>query len=145
MYSPKRRRLPLAGLGLIGAGGVLGVALTMPGAAYGDPGQEASTSSGPQQRSSESAKGSTRKVAGSMTVSITGVDRAAAGGVAGPRSAAVGVARVGARLDRAVAEGRLTREQADTILAAAEAGLLNGDLVNGPGGHHGPGIDRQDR
>ena len=39
------------------------------------------------------------------------------------------------RLDRAVEDGKLTREQADAITAAAEAGVLGG----GPSGHRGPG------
>ncbi|MFI7574059.1 hypothetical protein [Micromonospora sp. NPDC049497] len=37
------------------------------------------------------------------------------------------------RLDQAVEDGKLTREQADAITAAAEAGVLGG----GPGGHRG--------
>ncbi|MER7456422.1 hypothetical protein [Micromonospora sp. NPDC126480] len=41
------------------------------------------------------------------------------------------------RLDRAVEDGRLTREQADAILAAAEAGVLGGP--GGRGGHGGFG------
>ncbi len=42
------------------------------------------------------------------------------------------------RLDAAVTEGKLTREQADAILKAAEAGVLPGG-PHGPGGHGGPG------
>jgi hypothetical protein len=45
------------------------------------------------------------------------------------------------RLDAAVAEGTLTQEQADAILAAAEAGVLGG----GPGGPHGHGPGRPGR
>ncbi|WP_422734874.1 hypothetical protein ACN26Y_15455 [Micromonospora sp. WMMD558] len=41
------------------------------------------------------------------------------------------------RLDRAVEDGKLTREQADAIIAAAEAGVLPGP--GGRGGHGGPG------
>jgi hypothetical protein len=43
---------------------------------------------------------------------------------------------LGARLDAAVEAGQLTREQADAILEAAEAGVLGG---HGFGGHHGRG------
>ena len=42
------------------------------------------------------------------------------------------------RLDAAVAEGKITREQADAILKAAEAGVLPGGL-HGPGDHRRPG------
>lgn len=106
MTESKRRKLPLTGLGLIGAGGVLGVALGMPGAAYAAP-ETVPTSSGRQARP--------------------------------PASTAL----LAERLDRAVGQGALTREEADAILAAAEVGLLNGDLVGGPGGHRGPDLDRQ--
>lgn len=40
------------------------------------------------------------------------------------------------RLDQAVSDGELTREQADAILEAAEGGVFPGA---GPGGHHRPG------
>lgn len=40
------------------------------------------------------------------------------------------------RLDQAVSDGELTREQADAILAAAESGVFPGA---GPGGHHRSG------
>ena len=43
------------------------------------------------------------------------------------------------QLDKAVTDGKLTREQADAILKATEAGVLPG-LGGGPGhGHGGPG------
>lgn len=44
------------------------------------------------------------------------------------------------RLDEAVADRELTREQADAILDAAEAGVLGGDRLRGMRGfgHHGP-------
>ncbi len=42
------------------------------------------------------------------------------------------------RLDAAVSEGKLTREQADAILKAAEAGVLPGG-PHGLGGHRGGG------
>ncbi|NJP33001.1 transglutaminase-like family protein [Micromonospora thermarum] len=41
------------------------------------------------------------------------------------------------RLDQAVEDGKLTREQADAIIAAAEAGVFPGP--GGRGGHGGPG------
>ena len=129
MTEPKRRKLPLAGLGLISAGGVLGVTLGVSGAAYADSTVEASTSSDSRDPS---------------TGSDTAVSRSRSS--TSPRtSAEPGQATVllVARLDRAVAAGSLTRDQADAILAAAEAGLLNGDLVGGPGGRPGPAIDRQ--
>lgn len=145
MYPPKRRRLPLAGLGLIGAGGALGVALSMPGTAYADPSQESSTSSGPQQGSSEPTRKSTGGGSAAAAVSPPDERRVAPGVTSATRAPTSGVAMVSARLEVAVAEGRLTRDQADTILAAAEVGLLNGDLVGGPGGRRGPSIDRQGR
>lgn len=121
MTTPKRRRLPLAGLGLIGAGGVLGVTLGMPGAAYAEPGAEVARSSEP--RSAESGS------------------RSAESGASG-ESVQTGTALLRARLEGAVAERRLTRDQAATILQTAEAGLLNGDLLGGPGGP-APAADRQ--
>ncbi|MGN9775493.1 hypothetical protein ACTMS0_06920 [Micromonospora sp. H33] len=41
------------------------------------------------------------------------------------------------RLDQAVEDGKLTQEQADAIIAAAEAGVFPGP--GGRGGHGGPG------
>ncbi|MEW2442611.1 hypothetical protein [Micromonospora marina] len=43
------------------------------------------------------------------------------------------------RLDQAVTDGKLTQEQADAVLEAAEAGVFPGP---GKGGHHGRGGDR---
>jgi hypothetical protein len=45
------------------------------------------------------------------------------------------------RLDAAVADGKLTDEQASAILKAAEAGVLPGG-PHGPGGHRWPGPGR---
>ena len=45
------------------------------------------------------------------------------------------------RLDAAVADGKLTREQADAIIKAAEAGVILGG-PHGPGGHGWPGPPR---
>lgn len=42
-------------------------------------------------------------------------------------------AKLKERLDKAVADGKLTREQADAIVAAAEAGVLNGPGWSGRG------------
>lgn len=44
------------------------------------------------------------------------------------------------RLDQAVTDGKITQEQADAIIAAAEAGVLTGPGgKGGPGGRGGPG------
>lgn len=62
-------------------------------------------------------------------------------------SAADRKARLKERLDQAVTDGKLTREQADAILAAVEAGVLPGWGGFGVGGHrfgHGaPGLADQ--
>lgn len=42
------------------------------------------------------------------------------------------------RLDAAVADGRLTQEQADAIIAAAEEGVIGGPGRDGPGFGQGP-------
>jgi hypothetical protein len=53
------------------------------------------------------------------------------------------------RLDEAVAEGKLTREQADAIIAAVEAGVFPGERdghgPGGPKGGHGPKGDHGPR
>jgi hypothetical protein len=56
-------------------------------------------------------------------------------------------AQLKTRLDAAVTEGKLTREQADAILKAAESGLLPGGIGGGPGGGpwHGSGGGRPGR
>ncbi|MBU8856325.1 MULTISPECIES: hypothetical protein [unclassified Micromonospora] len=49
------------------------------------------------------------------------------------------------RLDQAVTDGKLTREQADAVLKAAEAGVFPGPGRGGPDGrpgHHGKGGDK---
>lgn len=51
----------------------------------------------------------------------------------GGQSAAERQARLKERLDQAVEAGKLTREQADAILKAAEAGVLNGPGWSGRG------------
>jgi hypothetical protein len=48
------------------------------------------------------------------------------------------IAALKARLDAAVAEGKLTREQADAILKAAESGVLPGPGLDGRGGPRPP-------
>lgn len=47
-------------------------------------------------------------------------------------------ARLSERLDKAVEDGKLTREQADAILKAVEAGVLPGALPGRGWGGHGP-------
>jgi hypothetical protein len=137
MTEPKRRRLPLTGLGLIGAGGVLGVALGMPGAAQAAAGSQTSSDS---RKPSPGSAAASRPGAALPAASRPDPDRPAASRVAPPAAA---TALLAERLDRTVAAGGLTREEADAILMAAEAGLLNGDLVGGPGGRPGPDLDHQ--
>ncbi|MEE6262182.1 hypothetical protein [Plantactinospora sonchi] len=52
-------------------------------------------------------------------------------------SAADRAARLKTRLDKAVSDGRLTREQADAIVAAVKAGVLPGGFGHGPAGKDG--------
>ena len=47
MNEPERRRISLAGLGLIGAGAVLGLALAGPGAAQDNTAAQGTTASAP--------------------------------------------------------------------------------------------------
>ncbi|WP_234042823.1 hypothetical protein [Streptomyces marianii] len=45
--------------------------------------------------------------------------------------------RLSERLEKAVSEGKITQEQADAILKAAESGVLPGGPGGGPGRAHG--------
>lgn len=150
MNTPNRRKLTLAGLGLVGAGGVLGLAVTS-GAAFADPSTAPSSpvapsspaGSSPAAPSSPAVPGRDRDsaLAGDLAAEL-GIDEAkVAAALANVREKRAAEARtertekLRTRLDTAVTEGRLTREQADAIRKAAESGVLNGPYGHGPGGH----------
>jgi hypothetical protein len=133
----------LAGLA---AGGLLGVGIAAPTVAFGPdptPSPSASTSAGATDREQERADRhaafaeALAKELGVSTEKVTAAlekvreqlkaDRPA------PPSDAERQARLKERLDQAVKDGKLTQEQADAILTAAEAGVLLGP---GGGRHH---------
>jgi hypothetical protein len=149
---PTRRTVIGAGLALAGAAGVLALALTGAGAALAqDPTPSPSTSASasataPSQDNRDAARAQRDDQFAEALAKELGIDKAkvadALTKVRAAREAeakAQHIADLKTRLDTAVTAGKLTREQADAILKAAEAGVLP---VGGPGGgpgHRGPG------
>lgn len=159
MSNSTRRKITLAGIGVAGTTGLLGLALVTSGVASADP------SASPSASASASPSGS---ASGGAPASPTKPDRAAreaarkdALATALAKELGIDKAKVAAALDKvqadqqaqvkadrtaqlkthldaAVAAGKLTREQADAILKAAEAGVL----PDGLGGRHGRGPGR---
>jgi hypothetical protein len=151
--TPNRRIITLAGLGLVGAGGVLGLALSG-GAALADPSpapaSTTTSSAAPGAPGRADRADRQAELAGDLAAEL-GLDEAkvaAALEKVREKQAAEAkterTAQLKARLDAAVTEGKMTREQADAVLKAAEAGVLNGPY-GGPGGHHGFGGERHGR
>jgi hypothetical protein len=146
-----RRKLTLAGIGVAGATGLLGLALATSGVvAVADPspspsGSASASEPAPGSKEAREARKEQRQdeFAEALAKEL-GIDKAkveaALEKVQADREAKNKAERIAAlktRLDAAVAEGKLTREQADAILKAAESGVLPGGL----GGRHfrGPG------
>lgn len=154
MKLSNRRAVSLSGLAVLAAGGVLGVALTVPGAAFAEPAPtpSGSATAGPSSSGGPAARDERRaerrsELAADLAAEL-GIEQskvaAALEKVREKRAAEARTertARLKTRLDAAVTAGTLTREQADAILKAAEAGVL-------PGGHgwgrgHGGGHPRR--
>jgi len=133
-----RRIAILAGLGATGAAGALTVAI-ISGPALADPTPNPSSSTSAQPDRDAERTQRRNELAAALAAEL-GIDQAkvtvALEKVQAAQEAerrAEGIADLKTRLDTAVAEGKLTAEQATAILAAAQAGVLPG------GGHRGPG------
>jgi ABC-type phosphate/phosphonate transport system substrate-binding protein len=143
-----RRKATLAGIGLAGAGGVLAFALMGPGAALADPtpSPSASASASASPRDHEDKRAERQDALAEALAKELGIDKAKVAAALekvhsdlAADAKADRLADLKTRLDQAVTEGTLTREQADAILKAAEAGVLP---HGGGGGHHGGGPGR---
>jgi hypothetical protein len=138
-----RRKITVAGLGLTAAAGVLAIGLAAPGVALADPTPNPSTSASaaaPTDADREAARAKRQDALASALATELGIDKAevlaALTKVETDLAAdakADRIAELKTRLDTAVSEGKLTREEADAILKATEAGVLPA------GGHRGPG------
>ncbi len=144
-----RQKATYAGLGLTAAGGLLALSLAGPGIAIADPTPTASGSAsapatgGRPDREAQRAQRQ-EELAEALAKEL-GVDKekvpAALEKVRAERETKARADRVAAlktRLDAAVAEGKLTREQADAILKAAEAGVDPGGTFSLRGGARWP-------
>ena len=142
MVTGIRKKLALAG---VGAAGVVALGLAVPSLAYAepDPTPATSASSVTPDRTRHDQKRAERqnRLAESLAKEL-GIPQdqvaAALEKVRGEFEASAKAerqARLKKRLATAVADGRLTQEQADAIVAAAEAGVLRGGgFGHGPGG-----------
>ena len=135
------RKLTFAGLGVAGAGGLLGLALIGPTNAFADPSPSPSASASANPKADRGAARAAQENARAEALAKElGIDaakvKAALEKVDAQMAAEAKAKRLTAlktRLDAAVAEGKLTREQADAILKAAEAGVLPGADGHGKG------------
>jgi hypothetical protein len=149
MSRSTRRKATLAGVGLTGAAGLLALALAGPGIALADPTPSPSgTASAPANADREAKRAAQRDAYADALAKELGIDKAKVLAALDKvdtaqrdQAKADRIAAMKTRLDAAVAEGKLTREQADAILKAAEAGVLNGG-PDGLGGRHGKGPGR---
>ncbi|GGQ73621.1 hypothetical protein [Couchioplanes azureus] len=140
-----------AGVAVAGTAGVLGLVLAGPALAETGPSASPSASTAAGDREAERAQRQDEFAAALATE--LGVDKAKVAAalekVQAARQAeakADRTAELKTRLDAAVAEGKLTADQAAAILEAAESGVLpQGGGRGGPGGPgafgggHGPG------
>jgi hypothetical protein len=131
----KTKKAALVGLG---AAGVLAAGIAVPAFAQNQepaPGPSASTA---DQRRADRQATLAEALAKELGLETDKVAAALAKvqGQLDDRAKADRLSRLKTQLDQAVTDGKITREQADAILAAAEAGVL----PNGRG--HGPGLGR---
>jgi hypothetical protein len=144
-----RRKATLAGLGLTAAGGLLALALVGPGIAQADPtpAPSASPSTAPGSKADRDARRAQQQadLAAKLAKEL-GVDQAkvqaALEKIQAEQQAQAKADRLAAlkqRLDQAVADGKLTRAEADAIYKAAENGVIPGSAGRGGPGHRGPG------
>ena len=131
-----------------GAAGVLALGLSIPAIALADPTPSPTTTNAPgtpgerEQRHAERQAAFAAALAKELGISEDKVTAALEKVETQMRAEAntERQAALKARLDQAVKDGKLTQEQADAILKAAESGVLPGG--GGRGGHHGPGGPR---
>ena len=143
MEALKRRSIVVAGISGIGGAAALGLALASGPAQAEAPTPTPSTSSSttPQQAHEAFMAQRQDELAAGLATEL-GIDKAkVAAALEKVQTAqqttaqAERAAELKTRLDAAVKEGTLTRQQADAILKAKEAGVLRG----GFGGHGGAG------
>jgi hypothetical protein len=146
-----RRTAVIAGIGATGAASVLAVALAGPGVALADPSPSASAStsaspapSSPKQGDKAAAKAQRQDALAGALATELGIDKAKVAAVLTKVQAAQETqekadhtAALKSKLDQAVTDGKLTRDQADAIMKAAEAGVLSGGVDGHHGGHGG--------
>ena len=142
------RKATLAGLGLTAAGGLLALALAGPGIAQADPTPAPSASAAPGSKADRDARRAQEQadLAAKLAKEL-GIDQAkvqaALEKIQAEQQAQAKADRLAAlkqRLDQAVADGKLTRAEADAIYKAAENGVLPaGGGPGGPGRGRGPG------
>jgi len=148
--STRRRKLTLAGIGVAGATGLLAIGLVGSGVASADPAPapSSSASGGPgAARDAERAK--QQDALADALAKELGIDKAKVAAALDKvqtqrqdQAKAARLADLKTRLDQAVTDKKLTREQADAILKAAESGVLPGGGPGGPGGFGGRGHGR---
>lgn len=142
-----RRKITFAGIGVAGAGAVLALVLAGPNIAQADPSASPSSSAsaapgaGADQADREAKRAQQQADLAAKLAKELDVDQAkvqaALERIQAEQQAQAKADRLAAlkqRLDQAVAEGKVTRAEADAIYKAAENGVLPG----GPG-HRGPG------
>jgi hypothetical protein len=146
LQRPTRRTAVLTAIGVTGAAGALALAIAGNPALAEDPTPGPSSSAGasapaPARPDRDAIRTQRRDELATALAAELGVDKAkvtaALDKIAAARQAdhkADRLTNLKTRLDAAVAEGKLTAEQAAAILDAAEAGVLP---RGGPGGHRG--------
>lgn len=146
----KKRTAALVGAGGVVAAGVAGFAL-LAGPAQADPtpsapAPSASASAAPGAPQARPDRGARDQELAAALAKELGIDQAKVTAAlekvrTDQQNAAKAdrIADLKTRLDAAVKDGKLTAAQRDAILKAAEAGVLPGGGLGGPGGRgHGP-------
>ena len=151
MQRPTRRTTVLAAIGVAGAAGALAVAIAGNPALAEDPTPAPSSSAGaaapaPARPDRDAARALRQDELATALAAELGVDKAKVAAalekIAAARQAersADRLTNLKARLDAAVADGKLTSAQAAAILDAAEAGVLPRGGPGRHGGRPGPG------
>lgn len=150
MIRSTRRTATLAGLGLTGAAGLLAAGLALPGIAQAEPTPSPSTSASatPAKPDRAAQRAQRQQEMAAALAKELGIDEAkVAAALEKVQSAqqsrvqADRIADLKARLEAAVAAGKITEAESAAILKAAEAGVLPqggpGGRGGWPGGRHG--------